>query len=709
MNNRWCIISGPRTGSTWLEHLIWTYFKKENDKSVHLGEILFPPISKQWFYKLDENNYIIQKTGGYLGNNLYNDVVDLLKSSNVSQPIVLRVFTQAELYSKEQYIDFFHDLEKLGFKFISLNRNVFDRAVSLYFMEQSKIVHRWDDTNGYFYTNLDGQIVKNISEQSAHIIDENKFHDAYNRCNDFINLQQEIVNHINHIKVNYETMIEDCLIEQIPHIQPTIKKTYNESYSDKIEKNSWANIKTKYKKNNIKNTACQFAWDYSVLSLNRNELRNCCRAKARKIADYDFKKQTDLFTKSVTITKVKKELLLGVQSKDCESCWQIENNGGISQRSGYENFINFVKSNYYKTLSKEEVEQKLQDLSEDDINNICNIKNTRMIELSLGNTCDLKCVYCSHHYSSQWAAEKLRYKEIPIESIEQELPKVGNDSEYENLFWNWFEQESASKVKFINFIGGEPLIIDKFYTYTNRIINYYENNPNLQHPRIIGIVTNFNTPEKFYDKFIDFNLAILGSEKIHLDFNMSLEALGERTEFIRTNTDWNRLLNNFENYLQFLSTFVPENLENFPKVSISLQIALNTLSISNLPDFLKFVVNLQKKYNRRIGLRQNQVVYPDWCNPNILTQDYAKYIDEAIGVCESMNQFPLRDYPDSGKWDRYIKFLYNLKLLILNENNKVYERRRFVYNIDKLCERRNLNFHRTFPEMIDFYNLCKEL
>lgn len=713
MHNRWCIVSGPRTGSTWLERMIYQYWKSIDDNAIRCDELCDIDIGTKFPVELNNLGYLV-KTENPIDcksvRNLMERNLEYFKKANKNQPIVLKLFVQLLKANKDDYIFFLTELEKLGFKFINLNRILFDKSLSYYFMMTTKIVHRYTENNITFYSTTNSTNTNEVSTDKLEI-DFYYFEGWYRMMEKDVQAQNEICEMFRSktIPINYETLLEDCLIEQVPHKFVNVIKTYEENYKEKIEEKSWERLITEYKKNNIKNTACKFAWDYSVLNLNRNEIRNCCRAKARKISDYDFRKGKELFSHAVTITKVKKELLHGIQTKDCESCWQIENNDGISQRSGLKNFVDYVKTNLYKDLSKSQITEKLNHLSIDEIDKICNIKDTRMIELSLGNTCDLKCVYCSHHYSSQWAAEKLRYKEIPLESIQDELPKVGFDTEFEKHFWEWFEKESYSQIEFINFIGGEPLIIDKFYSYTDKILDWYEINPQSQYPRInIGLVTNFNTPAKFYDKFIDFNLKIIGSEKVHLDFNLSLESLGNRTEFIRTNTNWNTLLNNFQNYLEFLSIVVPEELEHFPKVSVSLQVALNTLSISNLPDFLRFVIELQKKYNRRIGLRQNQVVYPNWCNPHILTSDYADYIDEAIDVCKSMDQFPLIDYPEFGKWDRYVDFLYNLKSLILNENKDIMARQSFVENIDKLSLRRNLNFHNTFPEMIDFYNLCKE-
>lgn len=713
MHKRWCIIAGPRTGSSCLENMIYRYWKRLDPTAVMLGEVINSVLGIKRPVQIDSSRLLyrgeeeLTKVQPY---ELITYAKNRILAANTDQPVVLRVFTQPEYFSESQYLYFFKQLESVGFKFISLNRNAFDRALSLYFMQTTKIVHRWKEDHGETISTVQGEFINAelLNEETLHTIHETWFDTIYNRCNDYISLQEKICSKLNHIKINYETMKEDCIIDQIPHADPVIEKTYKKSYRDKMTPESWKFV-SKYKKNSIKNTACRQAWDYPVLSLSRNEFRNCCRAKTNKIAGYDFDKGTDLFLKSVPVTKVKKELLNGIRSDACSLCWSIEKANGKSARSGFNNFAQYVKENLWDHLTIDEVKEKLLDLTPNEIEDISNIEKIRMIEISLGNTCDLKCVYCNHHYSSQWAAEKLKYNEIPADQIESELPKLGTNTEYENIFWKWFREKSAYSIYYINFIGGEPLIIDKFYDYSNRIIEFYNSNETPQKRINLGVVTNFNSPKKYFEKFKELTIEVMSSNKVHLDFNVSLEAIGSRTEFIRTNTNWNLMLSNLENYLEFLDTFEKDNLSTHPKVSISFQIALNSLCISDLPNFFKFVIELQKKYKRRIGLRQNQVMNPEWCSPHVLPPSYSKYIDESIDILNSMKEFDQTDYPDYGRWSSYIEFLKGIKSLIENESKNLNARKAFVKNIDQLCNRRNLNFHNAFPEMIDFYEECKKL
>jgi hypothetical protein len=464
----------------------------------------------------------------------------------------------------------------------------------------------------------------------------------------------------------------------------------------------------------IKDTICRYAWDYPILGISRNELRFCCRARPHTIFDDDMKRGTDLFTGFIPVIELRKNLLRGVKADDCRTCWQIEDSGGKPPRTDFEEFVPWVhKHQVWPGLSREEVRNRLLNLNDELIEDLIKIDVTRMIEINLGNTCDLKCMYCNHHYSSQWATEKLKYNEIKIEEIETELPKV--DTAYEDIFWKWFEEKTGATTNAINFIGGEPLIMNKFYSYFDRIVKFYQTNQTKNDKKYvdISIVTNFNTPPKLFQKFLSNVVDIISSSQILLDLNVSCESIEKRAEFIRTGTDWELMDGNIKKMLEYKSMVdIRDNLSVIPeRVNFNFQIALNNLCISDLPNFFKYVIDLEETYGVKINLRPNQITDPSWLSPSILSPHYAVYIDESISLLNE--RYSKRDnnidYSVFGDWKKYIKFLETVKNTILNTNKNIQAQKDFATNINKLCERRNLNFNETFPEMISFYEECKNV
>lgn len=458
----------------------------------------------------------------------------------------------------------------------------------------------------------------------------------------------------------------------------------------------------------IKSTVCQFAWDYSVLNISRNELRNCCRSKSHKILPEDWRLERGLFTHFPPIVNVRKDMLRGIRNEACGVCWDIEDSGAKSARTSWDRFVNFIYSKkLWPTLSRDELKEKLQSLNDDEIEMLSRLPHTNMIEISLGNICDLKCLYCHHHYSSQWAAEVLKYGEIKPEEMEAELPKI-KDTIYETYWWDWFENESGYNTYCINFIGGEPLIIDKFYSYADRICQFYEDHTTEQKNIDFSIVTNFNTPKKFYDRFLDTTMRIVSNTQFTLDFNVSCESIGKRAEYIRTGTDWEIMTENIEHYIEFINLIDPDQ----NRVIFNLQIALNALCISDLPNFMRWVIDLQDRTNRKIHLRQNQISHPHWLSPYILPSEYSIYVGETIDImAESLKHSTVTrgTYNLFGRWDHYMSFLQTVKRGIENPEKNTKARIQFAENIEKMRQRRNLNFEQTFREMIPFLIECKKL
>jgi hypothetical protein len=454
--------------------------------------------------------------------------------------------------------------------------------------------------------------------------------------------------------------------------------------------------------NNL-DTVCRFAWDYPVVNISRNELRNCCRAKPATVTEPILKELgTRLFAELEPLVQVKKALLMGQRPDECQSCWKIEASGAKSPRTGAPFFIELLKeTKWFGTEDVAEIRERLVNITEDEADKLARyLDHPRMLEVSLSNTCDLKCMYCSHHYSSQWAAERLKYKEIPIAKMATEFPVPSQL--FMDTFWKYFDTVAFKKCEIVNFIGGEPLIIDEFYEYLDRVLTKYETHPNQDElpPLVfIGVVTNLNCKEKYFKKLCDVIPRILKNPRLHLDLNVSLEAVGARTEFIRTGTNWERLDSNIKRLLALLNAFPIEQKRN---VHFGFQIALNSLCISDLPNFFRYVVGLRKSVDMPIRLRPNQVVYPSWLSPHVLPVEYANYIELAIAVLRHAN------VEDStvhrfDSWSTYIKFLRGVQLGIRKAHKHDPTRQSFMHELTKLVERRKLDFRSTFPEMVPFY------
>ena len=56
---RYCIVAGPRSGSTWLEFILIEHLKSIKMNTTRLGEFLQPIVARNEQFTLSNNNNIV--------------------------------------------------------------------------------------------------------------------------------------------------------------------------------------------------------------------------------------------------------------------------------------------------------------------------------------------------------------------------------------------------------------------------------------------------------------------------------------------------------------------------------------------------------------------------------------------------------------------------------------------------------------------------
>jgi organic radical activating enzyme len=245
-----------------------------------------------------------------------------------------------------------------------------------------------------------------------------------------------------------------------------------------------------------------------------------------------------------------------------------------------------------------------------------------MLEISLGNTCDMKCMYCNHHYSTQWATEEIKLGRISQEQYDREFPKAPDI--FNEKFWEWFNEAGVYCTR-IGIIGGEPLIMPSFYEFVDKLIEAKRNSL-VKTETCLWIVTNLNTPKNYLEKLLQYLPKM--TETFKVEILVSLESVGTRAEYIRSGLDWNKFNKNLDTLLsrkdvKFNFGFIP---------------TLNALSISSIKDFVMFTEDLYNKYGRPVSIKQNIVTFPIQHSPTVLTPEFGKYIDECVEYMEKNNK-----------------------------------------------------------------------
>lgn len=447
-------------------------------------------------------------------------------------------------------------------------------------------------------------------------------------------------------------------------------------------------------------TVCEFKWNYPIFQMDRGEFRSCCRTPSKTVTEESLQESgIDAFLNGKDIIQSRFDLINGVRHSDCITCWNLEDRGMKSPREPNQ-FFHFMQRegllNKNLSYSEQAIEKGLTRVKTN-LHKFLRANKPYMLEISLGNTCDMKCMYCNHHYSTQWAAEEIKLGRITQEQYDKEFPKPAPS--FEKTFWEWFDKVGRHTIHRINIIGGEPLIIPKFYEYIDLMISKIqeirpEDRP-VEKPTLC-IVTNLNTPPNYIKKFLD-KLPMI-TEMFNLDILISMESLGKRAEYIRNGLDWDRFSSNID------QLFSKKDL----KFSVGFLMTVSILSIATTKDFVEYATELSRKYNRTVGLKQNIINYPSWQNPMILPSEFSRYVEDAVHYMEQqVDKMPVcEDF--SGRYDQYIIFLKKLAESIKNnKENYTADRLKFYQWFQDFDSKRNLNLLETFPEYTEFFERSK--
>jgi hypothetical protein len=473
----------------------------------------------------------------------------------------------------------------------------------------------------------------------------------------------------------------------------------------------------------IDNVACAFKWDYPIVNLQSGHVRGCCRTPKQVITADDIEKYgIDVIQNLPYEQDRRREKLLGITHVDCESCLRLEANKTNPPRTGITRFVNehLIRDkkmwpNKVKDVYQFHLDHVPQTAEELPYNHpLLKSDTVDMLEIILGNTCDLKCTYCSIHYSSQWQAEMIKFGDIKKEDIPSHFP-VGPEK-LEKVFWEWFYDVGRHSTRNINILGGEPTYMPKFYETMDKLISAYEDLGKKDRQVELGILSNMNTRADLLDKFLSYLPRL--TKHLYVRLQPSMETIGDRAEYIRQNLSWTTFERNIDTVLSRRHE-LELNSDNF---SMGFQAALNTFSVSTLPEFILWTQSKIEQHGFNLGLYPNLVSYPRHHNPHILPNSYAQYFETANQlVLENAenNDADIRAQrrrglvaKHSGCWSEYSTYFlsHEAKSMALAERSQfdIESRGHFYAFVEQMKVRRGTDFLKTFPDMTDFYYMCKQ-
>jgi hypothetical protein len=261
-----------------------------------------------------------------------------------------------------------------------------------------------------------------------------------------------------------------------------------------------------------------------------------------------------LLPKNTNITQVKQDLLAGIKSPACTTCWQIESSGKKSKRQFENEFLDYKLD---RDLDKIQVDCKTKTI------------DPLVYQIQPSNLCNQACVSCSSMASTKWAEIERRIGTVPYPTFKIKLSDV--DVNY----------DTAQRIEFV---GGEPFFDPTTFQILDLLIEH--NNTDC----FISVVTNgsillsdhqLNT----LSKFTDLNICI------------SVDGIGTVFEYLRWPAKWPTLL---------------DNIEKFKKITKNISISYTISSLNVL--YYQQTVNWFQSQNLRYN--HNIVTHPEWIGLN---------------------------------------------------------------------------------------------
>ena len=297
-------------------------------------------------------------------------------------------------------------------------------------------------------------------------------------------------------------------------------------------------------------------------------------------------------------------------------------------------------------------------------------------DLRLGNMCNLKCIMCSPHDSSSWIKDwKLQYPKY-TDDLKQDQ---GWDPSFD---YTWYKKGSfldsmknqAKYIKELYFAGGEPLMIPEHYAilefmvaenYAKDCVVRYNSNGTEISDRLLELWTHFK----------------------EVKFNFSIDAVGEKNDYIRYPSNWESLVANMH------------KLDNTSdNVTVNMACAVQLLNVGSLVELAQWKLDQNfKKINRApygaglIGL--HLVYFPSYLNIRTLPKDVKQSVAESISTF--VNTYNTQEFESNpyGK-ERWLGIVD-----YMNSEDWSHKLSAAIQYLDICDNTRNLNFRNTFEEL----------
>jgi MoaA/NifB/PqqE/SkfB family radical SAM enzyme len=284
---------------------------------------------------------------------------------------------------------------------------------------------------------------------------------------------------------------------------------------------------------------CMMPWVGINIAAN-NHARPCCEYQGPDIGDPANQSIQDIWNGD-EIQQIRKNMLNSTPVPGCKNCYHKEN----LQRDSLRNSIN------------RDFAHRIDLIDGPGPDGTRDVNSIRYWDIRYNNLCNFACRSCGPHSSSSWVSVWNALH--PDQKRTQFLLQAGSNSN--DIFSQMVQHLHA--VEKIYFAGGEPLMIENFY----RVLEMLDQAG--RHDVHLCYNTNLSRLHLQERSILD-----LWSKFTKVSVGASLDAMGNRAEYLRTGTIWPDIVSNRRLIL-----------EHCPHVDFYVSATTGLINALHVPDF----------------------------------------------------------------------------------------------------------------------------
>ena len=329
--------------------------------------------------------------------------------------------------------------------------------------------------------------------------------------------------------------------------------------------------------------------------------------------------------------------LAGKRPKTCRKCWNEEDAGRTSKRM--------------HTLDRLKHSLQTEEWSN-------SAKPLMFLDLKLGNICNLKCRICGSWSSSQFAGEEISFtpRAEQKSSHAYKMLRAGAWPKENDHFWQQIDLV-LDDIRYIEFTGGEPFMIDQHFDMLQGIVDR-----GIAHQVEVHYNTNGTLfPDRGPEIWRHFK---------SVEIAFSVDDIGPRFEYQRSNAAWGTVKENINRFRIMR--------ESMPNLQLQCCTTVNVFNVRYLDEVALW-----------IALQDFDFVYWNMMHDawyfsiSRLPATAKQHIADYLATCDTPEQF-------RAEFGRIIDFM---------NNGESSDGEEIQQQIRKLDQRRNQNLKKISPEL----------